>query len=73
MKYYGLLDPVAFIKDLEWVVRTLKLATFKRVQSPPVIKVSKRSFGFDYLEYQGPNIYSDAYIELKNELLEGLS
>lgn len=73
LNYYGLLDPVAFIKDLEWVVRTLKLATFKRVQSPPVIKVSKRSFGFDYLEYQGPNIYSDAYIELKNELLEGLS
>lgn len=71
LKSYGLLDASEFIKDLEWVVRTLKLATFKRVQSPPVLKVSKSSFGIDYMEYQGPNIYSDAYLTLKDEILEG--
>lgn len=40
----------SYIDDLEDKWRKYKLAVFKRVQSPPVIVVSRRAFGFDLRE-----------------------
>ncbi len=42
----------SWIDDLEWVERQTRINIFKRVQTPPIIIVSKRSFGFDLRESQ---------------------
>jgi len=48
------LDPSSWIDDLEWVERQLRISYFKRIQSPPLIVLSKRAFGFDLRESQMP-------------------
>lgn len=61
------LSPEAFIQDLEWVVRSLNLAVYKRIQTPPVLKVSRIGFG---VEPQVPLMYSDKYQLLKDKILK---
>ncbi|MPM35411.1 Glutamine-dependent NAD(+) synthetase [bioreactor metagenome] len=41
-----------FKKDLEEKWKLYKLSYFKRIQSPPIIAVSRRAFGFDLRESQ---------------------
>ena len=50
LKAYSLDDPKMFVQDLEWVLKTMNLAKYKRVQSPPLLTLSKVSF---YNESQG--------------------
>ena len=40
VRYYGLDDPKAFADDLEWAVRSMRAATFKRIQAPPKIALA---------------------------------
>jgi len=47
-------DTEAWLQDLEWVERQLRINYFKRVQAPPIIVLSKRAFGFDLRESQLP-------------------
>jgi NAD+ synthase (glutamine-hydrolysing) len=42
----------SWIDDLQWVERQVRINIFKRIQSPPIIVVSKRAFGFDLRESQ---------------------
>lgn len=60
----------AFISDLErWWNLHQGLAVAKRLQSPPVLAVSRRAFGFDLREAQlGPR-YSERYRELRRQAL----
>lgn len=66
LEAYNLQEPKAFIDDLEWVLRTMNLAVYKRVQAPPIVRVSKRGFGN---ETQASRIVSKEYQELKNRIL----
>lgn len=50
--YYGLDNPKAFIDDLEWILRQIRLSVYKRIQMPPIVTISGGSFGFDYRESQ---------------------
>ena len=64
-------DAQTFIADLErWWNLYDGLAVAKRIQSPPVLAVSRRAFGFDHRESQTPPYYSKKYYELKKELLK---
>ena len=56
-----------FISDLEWVYRQLSIATYKRIQIPPVLKLY--SYGFSP-EAQVPIVYSERYMELKSKVLK---
>ena len=47
-------DLRAFVEDLEWVERQMRVNCFKRIQAPPIIVLSKRAFGFDLRESQLP-------------------
>ena len=47
-------EPSAWLEDLEWVERQLRISYYKRIQSPPLIVLSKRAFGFDLRESQAP-------------------
>ena len=47
-------DADAWLEDLDWVERQLRSSFFKRIQSPPLIVLSKRAFGFDLRETQWP-------------------
>ncbi len=62
-------DTAAWIEDLEWVERQLRVNFFKRIQAPPIIVLSKRAFGFDLRESQLPEYFPRAYAALKSELL----
>jgi NAD+ synthase (glutamine-hydrolysing) len=58
------------IADLErWWNLYNGLAIAKRIQSPPLISVSRRSFGFDLRESQMKAHYSRRYYELKKAIL----
>ncbi len=67
----GSLDDFAsareWVEDLEWVDRQLRASYFKRIQAPPIIVVSKRAFGFDLRESQGPEYRPRRYAALRAE------
>jgi len=55
-----------FIDDLEkWYKLFKGMAVAKRVQAPPILAISRRSYGFDYREYLGEAYFSRKYLELK--------
>ena len=60
----------SWIEDLEWVERQVRINYFKRIQSPPIIVLSKRSFGFDLRETQWPAYMPRCYERLKAEALK---
>lgn len=59
----------AWVEDLEWIDRQLRMSYFKRVQAPPIIVLSKRAFGFDLRETQWPAYMPRGYDELKEKVL----
>lgn len=59
-----------FIADLErWWNLLAGFAVAKRIQSPPLLSVSRRSFGNDLREAQLAPYYTTKYNELKKKLL----
>ena len=61
---------VDFIVDLErWWKLYTGMGVAKRIQAPPVLAVSRRSFGFDHREAQNPVHFTRGYLQLKNHLL----
>ena len=69
MEFYGLTDPHRFMEDLQWVLRLMHISVFKRIQMPPVITVSRGSFGFDYRESQLSFQPTSQFLELKEAIL----
>jgi NAD+ synthase (glutamine-hydrolysing) len=69
MKFYGLDDPKAFIDDLNWVLSNIQNSVYKRIQMPPIIMVSRGSFGQDYRESQVRFQFSDKFNALKRQIL----
>ncbi len=69
LKFYGLDDPKAFIEDLQWVLSNIQNSIYKRIQMPPIIMVSRGSFGQDYRESQIRYAVTDRFTELKNMIL----
>ena len=63
-------DCASWIDDLEWVERQLRISFFKRIQTPPLIVLSKRAFGFDLRETQLPAYRPRQYEQLKKKLLD---
>lgn len=69
IKYYHLDQGAAFIQDLEWVLRQMRLAVFKRIQSVPIVKVSRNAYGSNSHEVQGNFDATAKYQELKEKIL----
>ena len=61
-------DLESFIHDLEEKWTLYKRSTFKRIQSPPIIALSKRAFGFDLRESVNPVYLSLQYRRLRDQL-----
>lgn len=59
----------AFIRDLERCWGLFAGSVRKRVQAPPIIKVSRRSFGYDFRESMLLAVYTRWYERLKRDLL----
>ncbi len=66
---WGMDEPEAFAKDLEWFVSQMQRSVFKRVQAPPIIITSKSAFGYDIRESMLPWEPTPAYGRLKAEVL----
>lgn len=63
--------PADFIADLEkWWRLFAGFAVAKRIQSPPLIAVSRRPYGYDLREAQLTPYFTDAYLALKEKLLK---
>lgn len=63
-------DKKKFLADLEhWWGAFTGMGAFKRVQVPPLLVFSRRSFGMDYKECIGPLSLSRKYDEMKRALL----
>lgn len=73
MMYYGLDDPHRFIEDIRWFMKAWHTAIFKRIQFPPIVTVSRGSFGYDYRESQLPYSESQEVEFVINEILKGIS
>ncbi|MEG0470306.1 MAG: NAD(+) synthase, partial [Longicatena sp.] len=43
IQYYHLDEPEAFLKDLDWFLSTVERNSFKRLQTPPVLCLHKKS------------------------------
>ncbi len=65
-------EPVNFMEDLEHKWRLYKINIFKRIQSPPIIAVSRRAFGFDLRESQNGIYFTRRYLQMKKEILQQL-
>ena len=40
VRFYGLDDPAMFADDLDWILRSMRTAAFKRIQAPPAIRIA---------------------------------
>ncbi|MTI81860.1 MAG: NAD(+) synthase [Firmicutes bacterium] len=62
--------PKEFIEDLEqWWKLFNGIGLAKRIQSPPILAVSRRAYGFDYRESQIGTYFTKHYYDLKEKLL----
>jgi NAD+ synthase (glutamine-hydrolysing) len=60
----------SFIADLEkWWKLYTGMAIAKRIQAPPVLAVSRRTYGFDHREAQNGTYFTRKYLLLKEQLL----
>ncbi len=64
-------DVHAFVQDMErWWNQYAGMGAFKRVQSPPLIALSRRAYGNDYREHIGAvRSFSRNYCDLRSKLL----
>lgn len=70
LRYYHLEEPTAFIEDLEWVLAKFSAGVFKRLQTPPIVMVSRGAFGSDFRENQMKVEKSHRYLQLKQQILD---
>lgn len=70
LRYYHLEEPAAFIEDLEWVLGKFSAGVFKRLQTPPIVMVSRGAFGSDFRENQMKVEKSHRYLQLKQQILD---
>lgn len=64
-------DNASFIADLErWWRLFAGFSVAKRIQAPPIMSITKRSFGYDHREAQLTPYFSREYYQLKEELLQ---
>lgn len=64
-------DAASLIADLErWWKLFAGFSVAKRIQAPPIISITKRSFGYDHREAQLTPYFSREYHQLKAELLK---
>ena len=69
IRYYKLDDPKNFMEDIQWFMKAWHFAVFKRIQFPPIVTVSRGSFGYDYRESQLPYINEKAIQALFERIL----
>ncbi len=62
--------PADFIADLEkWWHLFAGFSVAKRIQTPPILAISRRPYGYDLREAQVRPYYTDGYLELKEKIL----
>ena len=63
--------PEGFIADLEkWWRLFSGFSVAKRIQTPPILAMSRRPYGYDLRESQMKPYFTDGYVELKEKLLK---
>ena len=68
LKRWNIIDANVFLKDLEWFFKLLQKNIFKRIQTGPIILLSKSCWGFDHRESQLPFIKTTKVLELEEKV-----
>jgi len=72
LRYYELNQGLAFMTDLEWVLKSFSKGVFKRIQLPPNIMISRGAFGYDYRESQMTFEATPLYLALKEKIVASM-
>ncbi len=67
---WDITDPKEFIRDIEWIDKSISGSVFKRIQSPPIVITSQSAYGYDIRESMLPYRRSQKYEELKQKILK---
>lgn len=59
-----------FVENLEKIYKLFKNNFFKRIQTPPIISISKRAFGTDLREAQNTIYFTRDYRKLKDTIIK---
>jgi hypothetical protein len=59
-----------FVENLEKIYKLFKNNFFKRIQTPPIISISKRAFGTDLREAQNAIYFTRDYRKLKDTIIK---
>jgi len=70
IKRWDINIPEIFVKDLEWFYSQINKSIFKRVQGPPIIALTKSSYGYDIRESILPYENSVEFEKLKKKVLK---
>ncbi|MBQ9004316.1 MAG: NAD(+) synthase [Eggerthellaceae bacterium] len=70
VRFYGLDDPKAFVEEFDWAMKSMRTSAFKRIQSPPIIKVASPASISSPLETQGEIEPSIRYKELRARIAQ---
>ena len=70
LEIYKMNEAQEFINDLKWLYGRIKLSVFKRIQSPPIIVLTKTAFGYDLRESILPIIDSNFIKNLEEEIFK---
>lgn len=70
LDFYKLREGEAFLKDFSWFYTTMQINSFKRLQTPPLLAISNKVIGIDYIET--PNVLSklEYYLSLEKAILK---
>jgi len=64
-------DGEKFVKDLKWLFSQMRNVVFKRVQSVPIITLTKTAFGYDLRESILPKFkWTQKAKEIEEEILK---
>lgn len=70
LKIYKMDNAQEFINDLKWFCKKIRENVFKRIQSPPIITLTKESFGFDLRESILPATSISFNKKLENKIIK---
>lgn len=69
LDFYKLKKGENFLNDFNWFYTTMQINAFKRLQTPPLLAISDKVIGIDYVETSNVKAKSAHYLSLEKKIL----
>ncbi len=70
LDFYNLKNGENFLLDFSWFYTTMQINSFKRLQTPPLLAISDKVIGIDYIETPDVLSKSEYYLNLEKAILK---